>query len=587
VPADEQVTPDSSGSTGQTFTLTNGVDNIVGAAGNDTIIGDNTQTGNAGPGDQINGGAGVDTFKLYIAAATKVEDTILPTLKNVENVYIKSGEVTNAATVDVSSLAGVQSFELDSTKLNATATIKTTAAQEVKLSNSAATTTVTLDGAQKASVANVTKATLDVKSAAATGFALAATGSAASEVTLTNTGTKLTSLTISGDKAVTVSEAIASIKTVDASANTAGVTLKYTGAANDLTVKGGAGNDRFEIANFNDKDVVDGGAGKDTLAIALTDAAAFTKAAAVTNVEVLAVTGDTAANTTLNADYFGVSSFEIVGSIKNNVTLSNLANNGTVQLDADSGAAATLTVDVKGAIAGTNDVLNLTTDKDGADLLAQAQAITVKANGVETINIASSSEAGAGAFQIGTLESAQLKTITITGVGDVSVGTVSAAALSSIDASAAKGAVSISAASSTAAVTFKGGEGVDDYTASNKGDTIFGSKGADVITLGTGADKLVYASADQSNATAKDTVASFNVNADLIHFAASLQTGTAVYTGTTAFSATAGKTQIGFTDANNLNDLQVDFDGNGTVDFVVTLTGVTAADFGAANFVFA
>lgn len=561
------------------------MDNIVGTAGNDTIIGDNTQTGNAGAGDQIDGGAGTDTFKLYIGTATKVEETVLPTLKNVENVYIKGGTVTAAATVDISTLAGVTSVELDGAALGATATIKTTAAQEVKLSNSAATTTVTLDGAQKATVANVTKATLDVKSATATGFTLAATGSAASDVTLTNTGTKLTSLTISGDKAVTVSEAIAAIKTVDASANSAGVTLKYTGAANDLTVKGGAGNDRFEIANFDAKDVVDGGAGKDTLAIALTDATAFTKAAAVTNVEVLAVTGDIAAAATLNADYFGVNSFEVVGKIGANLTLSNLANSGTVQLDGASTAAATVTVDVKGAIAGTADVLNLTTDKDGADLATSK--VTVLANGVEAVNIASSSETGAGAFKLDTLTSAQLKTITITGVGDVSVATVSAAALSSIDASAAKGAVSISAANSTAAVTFKGGEAVDTYAASNKGDTIFGSKGADQITLGTGADKLVFTVAEQSNAAAKDSVGGFNVNADLVQFAASLQTGSAVFTGTTAFSATAGKTQIGFTDAVNTNDLQVDFDGNGTVDFVVTLTGVTAADFGAANFVFA
>ena len=78
--AEGRTAPGTSVSNGQTFTLTAGVDNIVGTAGNDTIIGDNTQTGNAGPGDQIDGGAGVDTFKLYIAAATKVEDTILPTL---------------------------------------------------------------------------------------------------------------------------------------------------------------------------------------------------------------------------------------------------------------------------------------------------------------------------------------------------------------------------------------------------------------------------------------------------------------------------------------------------------------------------
>lgn len=45
--------------------LTNSIDNIVGTAGNDTIIGDFTVTATLNASDQINGGAGTDTLQMF------------------------------------------------------------------------------------------------------------------------------------------------------------------------------------------------------------------------------------------------------------------------------------------------------------------------------------------------------------------------------------------------------------------------------------------------------------------------------------------------------------------------------------------
>jgi Ca2+-binding RTX toxin-like protein len=251
-----------------------------------------------------------------------------------------------------------------------------------------------------------------------------------------------------------------------------------------------------------------------------------------------------------------------------------------VQLNSDSTASVDLTIDIKGAIAGTNDSLTLTTDKNGADL--KSNAVTVKAGGVETINVASSSETGADAFNLGGITDAQLTTINVSGKGAVDLGTIAAAGVTTVNAANASGGVTADLSNSTKAVTFTGGDGADVYTASTMGDTIYGGKGADTITLSTGADVLVYKAAAESTATTKDTINSFNVTADLIKFDASLLKGTATYLGAGAFTA-GGSTELNFSGS----DLQVDLNGDGTADMVITLTGVTSAMFGATNFTFA
>jgi hypothetical protein len=367
------------------------------------------------------------------------------------------------------------------------------------------------------------------------------------------------------------------LTTVNASGNSGGVTLDLGNNAKDVTITGGSGDDTFVLLNFTDKVVVNGGAGNDTLVVTLVDAAGLTKAPSLTSIETLQVTGSVSEDTTLNADFLKVSNFVIDGGIGANLTLTNLTSGAKVQLNADSTAAKDLTLDVKGAIAGSNDSLTIATDADGADL-----AITVKVGGVETLNIVGPSS-DTDSFKLGGITDAQLTTINVSGKGAVDLGTIAPAGVTTVNASGNSGGVTADLSKSTKAVTFTGGEGADTYTASTKGDTIYGGKGADNITLGTqGADVLVYKAAAESTAATKDVIKNFDVTADLIKFDASLLKGTATYLGAGAFTA-GGSTELNMSG----NDLQVDFNGDGTADLVVTLTGVTSADFGATNFTFA
>src|SRR5690606_12650116 len=100
-------------------------------------------------------------------------------------------------------------------------------------------------------------------------------------------------LNVSGDQKLTITAALANtVKTIDASSQTAGGVVVTAGDA-DIKFTGGAGDDKitFAATKFTTKDVVNGGAGTDTVVI--NDAAAaitgdILKAVnAVTNVEVL------------------------------------------------------------------------------------------------------------------------------------------------------------------------------------------------------------------------------------------------------------------------------------------------------------
>ncbi|MDB9539126.1 Ig-like domain-containing protein [Anabaenopsis arnoldii] len=87
--------------TRRTFVLTNALDNVRGTSGNDLFVGDNSGGGigfssSVQAGDQINGGAGTDTFQYYGANGT------VPTLTSVERVELIG--LTN--NIDFTRLAG-------------------------------------------------------------------------------------------------------------------------------------------------------------------------------------------------------------------------------------------------------------------------------------------------------------------------------------------------------------------------------------------------------------------------------------------------------------------------------------------------
>mgnify|MGYP000231585123 CR=1 FL=1 len=105
------------------ITLTSSIDTVAGTAGNDTILGDANSTGAA---DQINGGAGTDTLKLF-GTITK------PAISNVENIYLNNTLAAGSGNFDASTVAGVTSLEVDGVTDSHTFTVTT--GQAVTLSN--------------------------------------------------------------------------------------------------------------------------------------------------------------------------------------------------------------------------------------------------------------------------------------------------------------------------------------------------------------------------------------------------------------------------------------------------------------------
>ena len=129
------------------ITLTNTTDNIVGTAGNDTIVGDNVSTS---AGDQISGGAGTDTLKLY-------GNAVKPAFTGVEKVYLNG----NTLGFDVSTNSEVTNLDLDDVATAQTYTIAN--GQAVSVSNIAATEVVDFAGN------TVTALNLGLNNVAATG----------------------------------------------------------------------------------------------------------------------------------------------------------------------------------------------------------------------------------------------------------------------------------------------------------------------------------------------------------------------------------------------------------------------------------
>lgn len=511
---------------GKTFTLTTGVDNIVGTSGNDTITGVVDAAANGGtltPGDVVDGGAGTDTANFVITAAGKWSAGA--TVKNVEvlnfrnvagaNDTLDVSNVTGATQLWSSGSTGAKVLTLNNVQSNATLGIaNTTGADGLTVTfkdgtiGQGGTVGLAFNAAGNKTAAGVITRVVDT-----VGHAGAANAATDVTLALTATGANYAQFTdgansIGGLKTITVGGAgsldivdttteFDNVVTVNASSNTGGFTIDLGANNKDVTFTGGSGNDTLTLPNFNATDSIDGGAGNDTLNVSLANVLAFTKAAPVKNVETLGITlgAQLTANQTVNGDFFGISNVTINDGPDLNtkvLSLSNLANGANVTFKTSSATTAgTISVDVKGAVAGTNESATLTFGK-AVDFTTNA--VTINAAGLETVTLATSTTSGGGA-KLATLSDAALTTLKVTGSDGITVTTLNAAPVTTVDASGvvkdaagAVGGVSISLASSTKAVTFTGGQGADTYTASGKGDTINGSLGIDTVNLGAGAD---------------------------------------------------------------------------------------------------
>lgn len=596
------------------MSLTNSTDNVVGTSGNDTIVGDNVSTS---AGDQIVGGAGTDTLKLYGAA-------VKPSFTGVEKVYLNG----NTAGFDVSTDSAVTNLDLDDVATAQTYTIAN--GQAVSVSNIAASEVVDFAGntvtALNLALNNVAAtgadATIDLNSTAQTSLSITTSGTK-SQVTLANTGAKLDTINIAAGVALELGHALTTVKTINAAASTAGVDIDAVGAS-DLTFTGGAGNDRIALAaTLTAADTIKGGAGTDTLSIS--DADTMDSAAEVANVTEFEIFEAAAADaTTYDLSFLNAKNSLtglIVAGAGATTTVSNInaASVGNISITADATAVLTAKDFVSG---GTSDTATITLGT-GTAAVSDVDATLTFAN-LDVLNLVSKSDGtptktvGGGEENSLTLTATDLEKIVVTGDEAVAITTTAGTLPTEIDASGmTDAAVSIHTATNSAIVSLlvKGTAKNDTITIDNAAtltSTLYLGGGNDTVKViggGTGAHTLKF-TAEALNA---GDVKAGNASTVTLTGAAAGDVVTLDFTsafegllksGGTVLGASAGNinihgttlsatTNIAAAQAANNMVVQIDLNGDGaynaTDDYQITLVGTGTDDtlvYNAATDVF-
>lgn len=497
VPEDEQVVVSKPG---ETFFLTEQIDNVKGTAGDDVF---KAPDGTMGVFDTVDGGAGNDTLKVYGKSAE-----LKGTYTNIENlVIVDAAQANNDKDIDLSAFSG--SFTLKGGS-DAAVTVDNVTGQKLVLDGTTEGITLTANMADTQTSANLVsqnagnsvkfsltgKALTDVNLVTDGAHAdtisgtntiknvnVTATGDA--DVTLENMD-KLENVTVAGAGAVDLTIAD-SVKSVDASANAGGVTVDLSGA-DETAFKGGAGKDSITVDGSNvahdlgagddtltfgalgEKGTVEGGEGTDTISVAaakLTNLAAELKNGDITGFEVLSVSDSLDAGINM-ANFAGIDHLTLAG-ISADVTVSNMQSGSTLELGVGT---YTNKLTVHGDAAGQDDVLNIALVHGGAPSTPE---VTVQ--DVETINIVSDGE---GETHNMTLAADKATTVKVSGDAGLNL-TLTGDKIDTIDAVGNSGGVTIVNVLNDGA-TFTGGTGADTVNLGNS-NTVFGGEGADTFKV--------------------------------------------------------------------------------------------------------
>lgn len=207
-------------------------------------------------------------------------------------------------------------------------------------------------------------------------------------------------------------------------------------------------------------------AGTDTISVTGTTGRAFV----VDNFSFAADTADA------TEDYSAV----ITKTTASHLTLSNMANNGTLELTAAGLGAKVNMTDASG---GT-DTFNIITKVSTSDL----NHGTVTVADVETINITATDTSTTAAINTSTLylSANAAETVNITGNANLTLNLLGSSAVTLIDASSGFSGVLTAAAHNGGGTTIKGGSGNDVLTANGNQDKLYGGDGNDTLVVAGG-----------------------------------------------------------------------------------------------------
>ena len=374
-------------------------------------------------------------------------------------------------------------------------------------------------------------------------------------------------LNITGESDLTISGFGTQVATIDGS--TASGDLNLTVSTKDQSIKTGSGNDTINMAGtLTAADTIDGGAnnaiaggttiGKDLLTATGNIGTVTTPAALkIANVETIEVTNTGAAATYIDAA--GITGAEGIAfsAASGTVKMTNLAAGTKIGLSITTDEFDG-TMDLALADAtGTADSISLFYAKE-ADT---ASTVAVKVAGVETLNIAATTESvGADTFTITSTDLAS-KNIVVTGghsADTLALGTLNAAT-TNVDASAYAGILTATTAA-TGAVTVSAKGGLAHNVATGAG--------ADTITLG-GAMGTAIAVVNGNGGTDVLNVNLDNAASNLI----------SVSNVETINVTVAGNKQAGITQDTNAGGAGTDIDGLNAATTVNILGGDALSSF--------
>ena len=513
VPDDDQVVVPS----GETIVIDE-LDSTIaytGSAGDDKFYLKNADT-DLHPYNTLDGGEGNDTLIL------DSKDLGGATIRNIENLVVNGGVggmydmntfstsfTLNGGTATVENVAsqkliadGAQKLTVemaaDQTSVDLTSQNRTVH-QSFVLKGDSSLTSVKLAVDESAQWVDFTDSAVEVTDLAVT----ATVSEAKNDKAIVSVGAldDLVNVSMAGAGAVDlrIPTANAALKTVDATANTGGVTVDlskadnaaFTGGAGAdmLTVKGsnvahtlGAGDDTVVVKDAAFDALakgfsVDGGEGTDTLQMSATLAGGFKTADVATNFEILQLVGG---NGTVDLGNFGDIDHVAVGALGGTLTLNNMGNGGLLEYVA--APSQNVTVSVKGADTGKTDVLNVTIADDEA---VTAGKLTVA--DVETINI-TADDTDLGEDELPVDHTMNLTattgenaiTVNVSGDATLDLDLTGSANITKIDASGNTGGLTVSL-KSFADVTLTGSSAEDDITM-GIGNVITGGEGKDTFT---------------------------------------------------------------------------------------------------------
>lgn len=620
------VTTASSVVAGQTFTLTAGVDNIKGTAGNDTIDGYdlNTVSNTLSTSDVIDGGAGTDTLVVYLPTANS---NLTPNMTNVENVVVTADGTTVlnlAQSTGVTSLTNQNSSQsvtfsniastnvaLNVVDQDATATVFTFrpaavsgAADSASLTlNNAVASAVTVNGVETLNIAS-TGAANSVALTATSAKSIVASGDQNLELTgtLATTVTNVDASAMTGALTATLGAAGSSTVTVSVTGGAGNDDLTVSAVANRVSVAAGAGNDRI-VANTNlaagaTADVIDGGDGTDTLVTTYTLANGYVTPATrtISNIETLEVSDQFAASGSVSTRALDTGITKVVlahaGATGGAATVAFNAGASTLDLGVASPSTRAITT------ANLGGDLTVTAHGSGTDdavTIKNANAVTSTQNafngkaiaagsasaGVETLTLDTGTTAAAADQTVTTVTITATSGVTSTKLNIAGVNKLTASGIitaSVIDASAmGTGGSLVMANVANTATVITGSAGADTLYAAASASTVDGGAGRDSIIGGASADVL-------SGGAGNDTITSGGGN-DTISGGDGNDTLTLSAAGTAAsLDGGAGNDIIDLGDHAAVNQKIAGGAGDDTVKMTNTsVTALNAASVASLN----